>query len=195
MTASDSNDVVCPRCQAQPGEPCLKPDGRPAPGPHKARREAIAAELDAMRRRAENDAPDRITEPRWRRLFVACRIELEQRGDWTALAREQLEAMVRKMAAAEEAATKAERDPVVRGSTGQAVANPLFAIWVRLDSEANRLAKTLKLTPDTRGAAAPRGDDGAELDGDTGEVGDELDELDELAEVRKRRVAGGKRSR
>lgn len=178
--------VECPRpsCRAGIGEPCLKPDGRPAAGPHKARTEAIARDLEERQAHAEEDTPERIKEPRWRRLYAACRLELEARGDWTTLAREQLEVMVRNMSTADACRELAGNNPVVRGSTKQAVANPLFAIQVRLDAEALRVAKALKLTPDSRGASAPGAADLGDGTGDDADR-DPLDELDELAIRRK----------
>jgi len=182
--------VHCPRCEAAPGEPCLKPDGRAAQGPHKARQDLAVAEAQRMRQRAEADAPAVLESPRWRRLYVAGRLELEQRGDWTTLAREQLEVLVRAMAKAEELRTVAENAPLTRGSTGQQVENPLWRTAERLDARALAIAKSLKLTADTRSWVAPP-DDAGIPGGPEGEAGDELDELDELAVKRKAKAKAG----
>lgn len=184
--------AACPHCEAAPGEVCLKPDGEDAPRPH-ARR-ARAAERDAIeaRKRAENSAPDRIEGDRWRRLYVACRLELEQRGQWTKLAAEQLEVLARTMSQADTAREACEREPVVKGSTGQPVPNGLWSTMRTLDAQALAIARALKLTPDTRGTSAGNVDDelpaGVGADDEPAER-DDLAVLDQLAEKRKAKAA------
>lgn len=184
--------AACPHCEAAPGEVCLKPDGEDAPRPH-ARR-VKAAERDAIeaRKRAENSAPDRIEGDRWRRLFVACRLELEQRGQWTKLAAEQLEVLVRSMSQAETAREACERAPVVQGSTGQPVPNGLWSTMRTLDAQALAIARALKLTPDTRGTSAGNVDPDelpAGAGGDDAQDQDDLAALDQLAAKRKAKAA------
>jgi len=147
------------------------------------------------KRRAEGEAPERITEHRWRRVYVAARLELEQRGAWTRLAAEQLEALVRNMAAADKARELAEVTPTLEGSTGQTIANPMYGVATKLDAQALITARTLKLTPDTRGTSATAvPDDGADVDeARPPEELDELAALDELASKRKAKAGGRKR--
>jgi hypothetical protein len=190
--ADDELTIGCPYCPAAAGEPCELPSGdaRPA-GPHVRRVKAAERAVLEAKRRAEGEAPDRIPEHRWRRVYVAARLELEQRGDWTRLAAEQLESLVRNMAQADAARELAETTPTVTGSTGQTVANPMYAIATKLDAQALITARTLKLTPDTRGTSASVPDDGADADEDRPpEELDELAKLDELARHRKAKAAG-----
>lgn len=200
MTAPDPLGVPCPHCPADVGERCVKPSGDEVDKPHSRRVKAAAIEADKAQRRAEAGIPKSITEPRWRRLFVACRLELETAGGWTQLAAEQLEAMVLMM---EEAAAcrLAVRDArTVTGSTGQPVANPLGAAGGRAAGEALALAKALKLTPDTRGTRGSTGDVVTDGDqpGPSGEAqpgADEFAELDDLAARRRLKAGDGGRRR
>jgi hypothetical protein len=187
--------IPCPRCPAVTGEPCETPRGVELERPHADRIKAYRAELETARRRAEGDATHRIDHARWRRVYVACRMELEQRAAWTLLAAEQLESMVLNMAQAEVARTKAKASPTVEGSMGQAVANPAVAIALRYDAQALQTAIQLKLTPATRGTSVevPAGDDVPQDAPE--EERDELAAIDELARRRKARPAGGKAKR
>lgn len=188
--ADDERAVPCPRCTAGVGEPCQTPSGEPARGPHAKRVRAAERAAEAARRRAALEEPDdRIPEHRWMRVYRAGRAELEQRGAWTRLAAEELEALVRNMAQADKARSAAEMQPTLEGSTGQTVANPLYAIAVKLDAQALITARTLKLTPDTRGTTATP-DDEADADPDVApaEV-DDLAELDDLARHKARKAA------
>lgn len=193
--SDDELAVACPYCPAAAGEPCELPDGEPRNGPHARRVKAAERAAAEARTRAEAEAPERIAEHRWRRVYVAARLELEQRGAWTRIAAEQLETVVRNMAAADNAREAAERKPTVDGSTGQTVANPLWNVALRLDAQALATARSLKLTPDTRGTSAATPDDGADLEEDKRpEDVDELAKLDELARKRKAKAAtAGKR--
>lgn len=177
-------DVVCPHCQAEPTEPCFKPNGQPVGKPHK-RREELARKLNAQHEKALA-APDRVIGERWRRVYVRCRVELEGRDDWTTLAAEQLEAMVKALAMADTCADQAARDPLVKGSQDQEVANPLHSIALRYSDKALSLAKALKLTPDTRGARAAIPEDPAT----PAEDEDELAALDEVHRKRLERKRG-----
>lgn len=190
--SDDELAIACPACPAAAGEPCELPSGEPrGQGPHVRRVKAAEKSRLEARRRAEGEAPDRIPGHRWRRVFVAARLELEQRGDWTRLAAEQLEALVRNMAQADSARELAETTPTLLGSTGQTVANPMYAIATKLDAQALITARTLKLTPDTRGTSASVQDDGADADEERPpEELDELAKLDELARLRKAKAAG-----
>lgn len=193
MHPSDEELAIgCPACPAAAGEPCELPSGEPRKqGPHVRRVKAAARQLADAKRRAEGEAPDRISEHRWRRVFVAARLELEQRGDWTRLAAEQLEGLVRDLAQADRCRELAETKPTVEGSTGQTVANPMGAMSLKYTAQANITARTLKLTPDTRGTSASVPDDGADIDEDRpAEERDELANLDDLARKRKAKAAG-----
>lgn len=181
----------CPRCKADPGEPCLKPNGDDAAKPHAAR--VTAAEAQAAKARQEaKEVPTRIEGARWRRLYRASRMELEQRGDWTALAAEQLESLVLNLEEAAACRAEVKKARTVKGSTGQPVPNPLGSAAGRCDAVALSLAKALKLTPDTRGTSAPAGDVPVGDDDDEPEgagVQDDFADLDEVARARQRRNA------
>lgn len=198
--AAEPGSVPCPHCPAGVGEPCLKPDGSEAGKPHARRLKAAEVHADAAHRRAEAGIPKSIDVARWRRVYVACRLELEAAGGWTQLAAEQLEAMVLMLeeAAACRKAVKAER--TVEGSTGQQVANPLGAAGGRAAGEALALAKALKLTPDTRGTRGSTGDVVTDGDqpgpsGESSPGADDFADLDEVAAKRRQRVGGGGRRR
>jgi hypothetical protein len=180
--ADDERLVPCPRCTAGVGEPCQTPAGVDAKGPHAKRVKAAERERERQRQRAAQELPDeRIGEHRWRRVYLSCRGELEQRGAWTRLAAEQVEAMVRNMAQADKCRAAAEAHPTVPGSTGNTVANPLGKVAIGLDAQALMTARELKLTPNTRGTSATVEDD-ADADPDTPpEEVDELAGLDDLA--------------
>lgn len=192
----DPGAVPCPHCTAGVGEPCQTPQGDDASKPHARRVKAAAEHADAAHRRAEAGIPKTIVEGRWRRLYVACRLELETAGGWTQLAAEQLEAMVLQMEEAAACREAVRGDRVVKGSTGQAVANPLGAAGGRAAGEALALAKALKLTPDTRGTRGSTGDVVTDGDqpgpsGETPPGADDLAELDDLAARRRLKAAGG----
>lgn len=195
--SDDELAIACPQCDAGEGEPCQMPDGEDRKAPHARRVKAAerhAAELERAlaehKRKAEAEAPERIGTLRFRRVYVAARLELEQRAAWTRMAAEQLEMCVRNMEAADKARTDASKRPLVEGSTGQPVTNPLWALAVKLDAQALITARTLKLTPDTRGTSASVQDDGADLDDERPAVElDELAVLDELARKRKAKAA------
>lgn len=198
--AADPGSVPCPHCPAGVGEPCLKPDGSETDKPHARRLKAAAVHADAAHRRAEAGVPKSIDVERWRRVYVACRLELENAGGWTQLAAEQLEAMVLQMeeAAACRKAVKADR--TVTGSTGQPVANPIGAAGGRAAGEALAIAKALKLTPDTRGTRGSTGDvvtdgDPPGASGQSSPGADDFADLDELAAKRRQRTGGGGRRR
>lgn len=194
MSGTDPFAVPCPQCEAGLHEACFVPrTGRELPRPHSKRVKAAQDVLDAARRRAEGAATERIEGKRWRRLYTAAHVELEQRGDLTRLATEQLETLVRNMRAADECRQLAEATPIVTGSTGQPAANPAGVAALRYDAQALALARSLKLTPDTRGTAAPV-DDGADDADDERppEERDELAELDDLAARRKAKAAKAK---
>lgn len=193
MSSPDPFAVPCPQCEAGLRESCYVPrTGRELPRPHARRVKAAQEVLDAARRRADGAATERIEGKRWRRLWTGAHLELEQRGDLTRLALEQLEALVRNMRAADECRKLAEETPVVKGSTGQAVANPMSAQALRYDAQALALAKALKLTPDTRGYSnAPADDDVDDDDERPPEELDELAELDDLARKRKANLEAG----
>lgn len=188
MSAPDRPlDVPCPHCDAEVGDPCIKPNHEEA-DPH-ARR--VKASDKARQERASGlSAPASVAETgkEWARLYRASRLELEQRGDWTPLAQKQLEAMVLNMAHAETLRETAAHSAVVRGSTGQASANPLWRVAIALENTALGQAKALKLTPDTRGTAAP-GTEGLGADDDEDEDGDDFAALDRVAEQRRKRTA------
>lgn len=206
MTApsDDERAVACPQCDVAPGEPCELPNGEPRPsGPHARRVKAaernareVTRALEEARKRAEAETPSRIRTKRFRRLWAACRVELEQRGDWTVLAREEVESLVLNMELAADcrAAIKSPSDLLVKGSTGQAVPNPMLATALKLDGQALITARELKLTPNTRGTSATTPDDGA-IDDAEDRPAVELDELAELDQLAARRKAksGGKR--
>lgn len=183
--AAGAQRVTCPRCPAGVGEPCEKPNGDER-APHADRVKAYRAELERARRKAEGDALERIEHPRWRRVYSACRLELENRAAWTSLAAEQLEGMVRNMIQAELARTRAEGKPTTEGSMGQAVPNPVVQVALRYDAQALQTAIQLKLTPATRGTSVdlPEADEDPSTDGPEHER-DELAEVDELARRRK----------
>lgn len=199
---ADPSGVTCPHCHADPGDPCLKPDGEDAPAPHARRVKEAQREAAAAARRAQSDVPATVDAAGadWRRVYVACRSELELKGQWTKLGAKQLTAMVLNMAQADACRVATDAEPMVDGSQGQKVPNGLWATQTRLDSQALAIARALKLTPDTRGTSATGGADGDEDDrppADTGEAEDRdaLAQLDELAERRKkpgarRRAAG-----
>jgi hypothetical protein len=195
MTPGQSVDPYahpCPACPAGAHEHCfVERTGRELPKPHAKRVKAAELAVARQRRRANADAEERLEPGRWRRLYVACRLELEQRGDWTTLAAEQLEALVRNMRLAEEARAAAEGKPFVEGSTGQTVAHPGTQTATRLDAQALAIASALKLTPDKRGTSAPRpGDEDIPADAgeETAAERDELAELDDLARKRKEKA-------
>lgn len=183
--------VPCPRCPAGVDELCETPKGVELERPHKDRARRAEHVAEQARLRAEGDAEHRITSKRWRRVYAAARLELEQRAAWTKIAAEQLESVCRNMALAEVLRAKAEAKPIVPGSMGQDVVNPAVDKATRLDAQALATARALKLTPDTRGtSAAPTGDPDAGTDeGGGGEVVDELAELDEVARARKAKAA------
>jgi hypothetical protein len=183
----------CPLCEAEVRAFCFRPrDGTELKKPHVKRVKVAEEAAAAARKRADGDAQQRLEEPRWRRLFAAIRLELEGRGDWTTLAAEQVETLVRNMRAADGARQLAEANPVVKGSTGQAVANPMGGRAVQYDAQALAIARALKITPDTRGTSAPRpGDEDVPQEGPEDER-DELAELDDLARKRAAKAAGGR---
>jgi hypothetical protein len=197
---ADPLGVECSRCGTDPGEPCLTPKGENAVRPHKARQEhaeKVAAQAIA---RAEGDAEHRLEDPRMRRIYVGCRLELEHRGAWTKLAAAELEDLVEKLALAEKMRKDAAAEPFVAGSMGQLVPHPGHALAVRYGDAALKLAKALKVTPDTRGTSAPVPDDtvvegkAAEAEPDAAaEERDELSKIDDLARYRKAKAAGRKR--
>lgn len=195
MSEADPLAIACPHCTAAAGEPCERPDGRELAKPHAARRREADRRHAAMRLQAEGDAKHRIEGVRWRRVYAACRLELEARGAWTKLAAEQLESLVLNMEAAELARGKAKVSPTVEGSMGQPVINPAIAVALRYDAQALATARSLKLTPDTRGTSAPADGVGADAPDEPEEPRDELAELDDLARKRrektKRRRARG----
>lgn len=197
---ADPLAVPCPHCPAAISEACVNPKGDELERPHAKRIRAAELQADAQRRRAEAGVPKSITAERWRRVYVACRMELENAGGWTQLAAEQLEAMVLQMEEAAECREAVRGSRTVTGSTGQTVANPLGAAGGRAAGEALALAKALKLTPDTRGTRGSTGD--VVTDGDTpgasGESSpgaDDFGELDELAAARRRKAGAGGRRR
>lgn len=195
VPSDDELAVACPRCPAAAGEVCLTPAGAEAKGPHKDRVRAAERQAGQASRRAHAELPDeRIAEPRWQRLYLASRGELEQRGAWTRLAREQVETMVRNMALADNCRAAVETRSTVEGSTGQVVANPLAALQLKLDAQALATARALKLTPDTRGTSATVApDDGADDAAGEDQAPEDVDELaplDELARHRKAKAAG-----
>lgn len=196
VTSDDERAVPCPHCDAGIGEPCLTPSGEDAAGPHARRVKAAerqAAEVERAiveaKRRAEAEAPARIGTKRFQRVYVTCRLELEQRAGWTRLAAEQVEMMVLNMELAAALRAKGKAKPMTKGSTDQDVINPAIKAALALDAQALITARTLKLTPDTRGTSASVQDDGADLDEDRPpkEI-DELAKLDELARRRKAKV-------
>jgi hypothetical protein len=193
----DPYSVPCPHCEAGLHERCFRSTtGAELQAPHKPRVKAAEDVARRARERADGDAAQRIEGARWRRLYSACRLELEQRADWTTLAAEQLETLVRLMAAADGARELAEAKPTVEGSTGQLVAHPLGGRAIQYDAQALAIARSLKLTPDTRGTSAPRpGDEDVPREDAPAEERDELAELDQLARKRKQKAAGVARRR
>lgn len=203
--SDDERAIDCPHCDAQAGEPCTRPDGTPAPAPHARRVKAAernaaeaAAAVEAARRKAEAEAPARIRTKRFQRVYLSGRLELEARAAWTATAREELESMALNMEWA--ATARAKLTPstlVVKGSTGQAVPNPLIAVALKFDAQALITARTLKITPDTRGTSAPADDDADAAAADEDRPATELDELAVLdfaaAKAKKKAGQTGKR--
>lgn len=183
--------IPCPRCSAGREEACVvESTGRELPNPHIGRVRAAAKRAADAKRRAEGDAEERIATPRFRRVYAAARLELEHRSAFTPLAAEQLETVCLNMEAAEMARAKARSDPLVEGSTGQPVANPLIAVALRYDAQALATARALKLTPDTRGHGAPAVPDSSKDDTPaTDSPLDELSRLDEVALKRKAKAA------
>lgn len=189
--------IPCPRCEAGQGEACNKPDGSELHKPHRDRVKAYGAELERARLRAEGDATHRIDSVRWRRVYSACRLELENRAAWTPLAAEQLESMVLNMQEAERARAQAKAKPTTEGSMGQAVPNPAVQVALRYDAQALATASSLKLTPDKRGTSVEVPDapeDPSPDDGDTPD--DELAVIDFAARRLKAAAASkGRRKR
>lgn len=183
--SAEPTSVACPRCDVGIGEQCERPDGTPAK-PHADRVKRAAHEA---RQRAAADVPEAIVEDRWKRLYRACRLELEQRGDWGKLAAEQLLAMTLNMRHADEARDTASHGAVVTGSTGQKAAHPLWRVAATLDDKALAQAKALKLTPDTRGTSVPEGANEAADSGND----EDADEFGPLDEVSRQRQAAQKR--
>jgi hypothetical protein len=194
---ADPLGVECPRCGTDPGEPCLTPRGEDATRPHKARQEHADKVAAAAIARAEGDAVHRIENVRMRRIYVACRLELEQRGAWTKLAAAELEDLVHKLELGETSRDAAASEPFVAGSMGQLVPHPGHALAVRYGDAALKLAKALKVTPDTRGTSAPVPEDDtvearageADSPDAAAEERDELSAIDELALARKRKAS------
>lgn len=201
--SDDERAIDCPVCAAAAGDPCETPSGEVRSAPHVRRvkaaernRQEAARAVEEARKRAEASAPSRIRSKRFQRLYIACRLELEQRGAWTILADEEVESLVLNMELAAAARAKIAGNLVVKGSTGQAVPNPLIATALKFDAQALITARSLKLTPDTRGTSAPTPD---ELDVDAAAGDDDVDrpeiERDELAKLdelaRKRKAKAG----
>lgn len=194
--AAGAQTVPCPRCPAGVGESCQKPNGDDR-ATHVDRIKAYRAEVDRARRKAEGDATERIEHPRWRRVYIACRLELENRAAWTLLAAEQLESMVLNMAEAELARARSKSEPTTEGSMGQKVPNPAVQIALRYDAQALATARALKLTPDTRGTSVevPDGGEDPTSDASPEEECDELAAIDLMAERAKRAGKTSKGSR
>lgn len=198
-SSADPFAYPCPACPAGRREACfVEGSGRELSKPHAKRVKHAEAEAAKARRRADGDAAERITGPRWRRLYAACRLELEQRGDWTVLAAEQLEGLVHDLQAAADAREERGGKLTTEGSMGQKVAHPNVATELRLEAQALATARSLKLTPDTRGTSAPRpGDEDVprEDDDGPGEERDELADLDDIARKRRERAAKAGKSK
>lgn len=179
-------DVKCPRCQATAGAQCVTKSGRPVPDPHKARVKAAETAAAIAEDGGEDTSPpdvvpDGITGD-WRRVYIACRREVLSKGQWTALAAKQVEAMVRNLQRAEAYQAKVEEEPLVEGSQGQHVLNPLAGFAARLETLALQVAKAYKLTPDTRGQSAAAGSEDADGEPGSGGPADEWSKLDAAAE-------------
>lgn len=180
-------DVACPHCDAAVGDDCVKPNHEET-DPH-ARR--VKASEKAKRDREQGAAaPAAVADAgkEWATLYRACRLELEQRGDWTKLADKQLSAMVLNLARAETVGEAASMTAVVTGSTGQQAAHPLWRVGISLENTALAQAKALKLTPDTRGTSAVPDDSDLGADDSEDEDGG-FGALDRVAEQRQKRDA------
>jgi hypothetical protein len=157
----------CPRCKSPAGIGCGRPSGSMLPS-HTvhAAREAIVDRLQT-----DDGPPSALSTNHGREMWRVYADTLRERGEWHAGTRRILLSALRFAEEAESALERAAAEPECIGSTGNAIANPQFAVARGAQERWFAGLERLMLTPSSRvGATA-----GHPAPGDKGDALDALD--------------------
>lgn len=135
----------------------------------------LEGELEAQDRTRRIPCPTTLVGEPWESMWLEALEQLQEQGTWRVTDAPMLQALIELRRQASDARREGSAEPLVIGSTGQAVANPLLMVADRAEALAARLAEQLILTP--RARSAHRRDAAAE--GESTEAGDEFSDLEE----------------
>lgn len=120
-------------------------------------------ELEAPDRTRRVPCPPALIGEPWESMWQEAMGQLMEQATWRVTDAPMLQALIELRRQASDARREGSAEPIVIGSTGQAVANPLLSVADRAEALAARIATDLMLTARSRSAH----------DRDAGAVGDE----------------------